>query len=125
MVHLTYEKLLKFDLLSENSFLNKNSDFTKLDQYIRLSREIESVDRFIQDSPSYPGSTREISRSELKSVVGSTLSIEGIFLSSNEIEGSFEKAEQSQALLRKELEAENSRKVYSFIVEEVMGLKKI
>ncbi len=121
-MQLTYEKLLEFDLLTEKNFLWQNN-ITSLNQYIQLSQEIESVDRFIQDSPSYPGSTIEISRSELKSVVGSTLAIEGIFLSSDEIEGSFKKAEQSQTLLRKEQEAENSRKVYSFIIEEVMNSK--
>lgn len=117
-MQLTYEKLLEFDLLTEKNFLWQNN-ITSLNQYIQLSQEIESVDRFIQDSPSFPGSTKEIIRSELRSVVGSTLAIEGIFLNPDEIEGSFDKAKQSRTLLRKEQEAENSRQVYSFITEVV------
>jgi Fic family protein len=51
--------------------------------------------------------------------IGATLAIEGTTLSTDEIEESLHKAEVSQQLARKEQEAENSKKVYNFIVELV------
>ncbi len=117
---LTYNKLIKFNLMEE--YVKKLFSENKLDNYFELSntiREIQSIDQFIKDSPSYPGSTDKIIRSELVSAIGATLAIEGITLQKEEIEESFRKASLNEKLERKEQEAENSRKVYSFIIELV------
>jgi len=83
--------------------------------------EISSVDQFVRDTPAYPGSTDKIIRDELISVVGATLSIEGTSLNRDDIEQSFEKADVNAVLQRKEQEAENSRKVYRFIIDTVLN----
>lgn len=121
---LDYEKLIKFDLLEQ---LEENTPGNIIDRYVQMfgiMSEINSTDQFIRECPSYPGSTDKIIRSEMNLAIGSTLSIEGINLSQEEIEESFQKADKNQALQRKEQEAENSRKVYRFIIETVELFKE-
>jgi Fic family protein len=84
-------------------------------KFFLLFFEIAGTDTFIKDSPSFPGSTEKIIRNELVSAIGATLSIEGTMLDKEEIEESFQKADQGEVLRRKEQEAENSRQVYNFI----------
>jgi Fic family protein len=117
---LTCERLMMFDLFEE---AEKNIKSTLLLRFFSIFQEIESIDQFIKDSPSFPGSTDKIIRGELINVVGSTLSIEGTVLNEEEIEESFKKAEEGKPLLRKEQEAENSRKVYEFIKDYISRCK--
>jgi len=116
---LDYDRVINFDLLER---IEKNNREYFLDKYIELFRtisEINSIDKFIKENPSYPGSTDKIIRNEMNMAIGSTLAIEGINLSAEEIEESFHKADTNQLLKRKEQEAENSRKVYHFIIETI------
>jgi Fic family protein len=119
-VQLTCEKLINFDLI-EN--LEKNLDTKVLLEFFQISSDINNIDSFIRESPSFPGSTDKIIRNELISVIGATLSIEGTILEKEEIEESIQKAERGQILKRKEQEAENSRKVYRFLQEFVLNHK--
>jgi len=117
-VDLTFEKLIKFDLLDEcEESLLKNRD--SIFEYFQVVQEIQSIEQFIKESPSFPGSTDKIIRHELMAAIGATLAIEGSLLSSEEIEESFRKANLNENLRRKEQEAENSRRVYDFICEVV------
>ena len=107
---LTCEDLMEFNLLEKvEKDVIPSPDL--LGRFIDLFFQISSIDNFIKDSPSFPGSTDKIIRNELVSAIGATLSIEGTILERNEIEESFKKAQQGEALKRKEQEAENSRKV--------------
>jgi len=119
-MELTFDRLVKFDLIEElqaSLFKQKKMGFVK--DFYETLQAIQSVDQFIKESPSFPGSTDKIIRSELVSAIGATLSIEGTVLGEEEIEESFRKASLNMALERKEQEAENSRKVYSFIIDLV------
>jgi Fic family protein len=109
---LTCEKLIEFNLLEE---IEKQMDTDLTIKFFVLFNHIQNIDQFIKDSPSFPGTTDKIIRNELTSVIGATLSIEGTILEKEEIEESFKKAEHGDVLKRKEQEAENSRKVYTFI----------
>lgn len=117
---LTCERLKKFDLfeLCEKSL----SDEAKLKFYMAFV-EIQGIDQFIKDSPSFPGSTDSIVRNEMISAIGATLSIEGTLLDKEEIEESLEKLDKDEVLTRKQLEARNSRDVYAFIMEFVKNNK--
>lgn len=112
---LTYENLIEFNLF-ENA-INEDSKFKQTFELIRAIEKINSVDRFIKDSPSYPRSTDKIIRGEMISAVGATLAIEGTSLDGEEIEESFQKADMGEVLSRKEQEAENSRQVYRFTLD--------
>ena len=117
---LDFEKLIKFDLLDEaDKALLATDNPGRLKDFFTTMQEIISTDQFIKDSPSFPGSTDTIIRDELISAVGSTLAIEGTLLAKEEIEESFQKADGNEKLRRKEQEAENSRKVYKFILDLV------
>ncbi len=111
---LTCERLMQFDLI-ESLNLEKAKDW----EFIKLSIDIQNVDSFIRDTPSFPGATDKIIRNELISVIGGTLSIEGSILDKEEIEESLQKAKRGEPLKRKEQEAENSRRVYEFLKEFV------
>ncbi len=111
---------MEFNLLET---VEKTLPTDKILNFFTLWSEINNIDQFIKDSPSYPGSNDKIIRNELINVVGSTLSIEGTILNEQEIEESFKKAEEGKPLQRKEQEAENSRKVYEFIKEYVVSYK--
>ncbi len=117
---LTCEKLMEFNL-SEEAERELFKDPTNISKFVSLHTDIENIDRFIKDTPSFPRSTDKIRQSELKSVIGATLSIEGTSLNQDEIEESFKKADEGTALRRKEQEAENSRKVYRSIKDLVNG----
>jgi len=115
-MELTYDKLIMFDLAEQlEASLLKNQGIDTFMQFQSVSSDIEKIDEFIKESPSFPGSTDKIIRSELVSVVGATLAIEGTQLDENEIEIAFNKADLKQNLQSKEQEAENSRNVYNFI----------
>lgn len=121
---LTYNKLIRFDLLNdiEKSLM---TDATPLiDEYFPVREEIQGVDQFIKDAPSFPGSTHKIIRSEMMSGIGATLAIEGTTLTNEEMEESFRKADLNEALEKKEQEAENSRKVYRFVDELIQEYKQ-
>lgn len=117
---LTCERLMKFDLIES---FEENLDIQTFSKFFGVTNEIQSIDSFVRDTPSFPGSTDKIIRNELLSVIGATLSIEGTILEKEEIEESIKKAEGGELLKRKEQEAENSRKVYRFLQEFVWGHK--
>lgn len=119
-MELTFEKLIKFDLEKEleEALLQKGKQ-DQIIEFLKIFHEIISVDNFIRDCPSSPGSTDKIIRSEMVYAIGSTLAIEGGNLLPEEIEESFQKADRQEQLLRSEQEAENSRKVYEFIIKIV------
>jgi len=110
---LTYDKLIKFDLFEQSEQELKKEQYPEL---FSILNDINSINKFIEDTPAYPGSTSKISRAEMVMSIGSTLAIEGILLDKDEIEESIRKAEMNDTLLRKEQEAENSHKVYQFII---------
>ena len=115
---LTCENLMEFNLL-EKIETDVVASPELMGKFFLLFFEILGTDKFIKDSPSFPGSTDKIIRNELVSAIGATLSIEGTMLDREEIEESFQKARQGEPLKRKEQEAENSRKVYTFIQDFV------
>jgi Fic family protein len=116
-MELTFEKLIKFDLIenSQDQFFSKN--LNRFWEFLNIIQEIQSIDQFIKDSPSFPGSTDKIIRGELISAIGATLAIEGSTIQHDEIEESFRKADMNEKLERIEQEAENSRRVYQFITD--------
>lgn len=116
---LTYEKLIEFDLLNRLQEGNANYFFEKFLELNDIISEINSIDKFIKETPSFPGSTDKIIRSEMNMAIGSTLAIEGIHLNTDEIEESFRKASVNETLQRKEREAQNSKNVYDFIIDTV------
>jgi Fic family protein len=122
---LNFERLIDFDLTkSKVEDLLRQSDMNEINEFFNTIRKIFSIDRFIKDSPSFPGSTEKIIRNELISAIGATLQIEGTVIGKDEIEESFRKADLNEKLKRKEQEAENSRKVYYFIIEMVINKKE-
>lgn len=114
---LTCEILMEFNLLEKIETSLPTEAMLKI---FTILSDINNIDQFIKDSPSFPGSTEKIIRGELISAVGATLSIEGTILDHEEIEESFRKAEKGEPLHRKEQEAENSKNVYDFIIEFVI-----
>lgn len=120
---LTCEKLIKFDLLEEAEKNLLNTEPVRFLEFLNIFQEIKSIDQFIKDSPSFPGSTDKIIRSEMISIIGATLAIEGTVMDRDEIERTFEKVDAGAALQRKEQEVENSRKVYRFIIEFIQNNK--
>jgi len=116
---LIYEKLTEFDLLNRLQKGNVNYFLEKFLEMNDIISEINSIDKFIKETPSFPGSTDKIIRSEMNMAIGSTLAIEGIHLNTEEIEESFRKASVNETLLRKEQEAQNSKNVYDFIIDTV------
>jgi len=123
-MELTFDKLIKFDLVDElEKSLFKGNSSAALVDFVSAMQKIQSVDQFIKESPSYPRATNKIIRSELVSAIGATLAIEGTKIKDDEIEESFRKASLNEALQRKEQEAENSRKVYEFIIDLVNNTK--
>lgn len=119
-MELTFETLIQFDLLERfEKNLPPENALELTTEYFGIVQKIQSVDQFIKETPSFPGSTDKIIREELVSAIGSTLAIEGTSLEKDEIEESFRKAGLNEKLKRKEQEAENSRKVYEFIMHLV------
>lgn len=123
-MELTHDRLIKFDLVEELEVsLFQDCARSDLVDFMRATQEIQSVDQFITDSPSYPGSTDKIIRGEMVAAIGATLAIEGTILDHDEIEESLEKAALHEQLARREQEAENSKKVYEFIIDLVRSNK--
>lgn len=115
---LTCEMLFKYSLLENMELrLFEKGNQSQLLEFFDITQRINSVDQFIIESPSFPGSTDKIKRGELVSGIGATLAIEGTTIGEEEIEESFRKADLNEQLKRKEQEAENSRKVYHFILD--------
>lgn len=123
-MELNFDSLIKFHIVedAEKEVLSSNN-LPVLTDFIKTFQEISAVDQFIKESPSYPGSTDKIRREELISAIGATLAIEGTNINEEEIQESFRKADVSEKLKCKEQEAENSRKVYQFIIELVRNNK--
>jgi len=122
---LDCERLLKFDLADEvEERVMSGKDPSQIRDFFSTMQEITSIDRFIKDAPSFPGSTDKIIRDELISAIGATLAIEGTVLKKEEIDESFRKAGLKEKLERNEQEADNSRKVYEFIRDLVEGRGK-
>lgn len=119
-MELTYDRLISFDFCQRvESEIISSQDNLIFVKVFNLLSEIESTDKFIKETPSFPGSTNKIIRDEMISAIGATLAIEGTTLSPDEIDESFKKADLEEMLEKAQLEAENSRKVYSFIKELV------
>jgi len=119
-MELTFERLVKFDLVEKlEESLFRKGEKAQITDFFNTMQQIQGADQFIKDSPSFPGSTEKIIRSELVSAIGATLAIEGTILREEEIEESFRKASLKENLERKEQEAENSRMVYKFIIDLV------
>ena len=125
MVELSQTKLSQFDLEKdlENELLNDKDKQAKLFELLATIQQIHTVNQFIKDCPSYPGSTKGIIQREIVSSIGATLAIEGTILREEEIEESFQKAELQTKLKNSEQEAENTRKAYSYIVDTVSNWK--
>ncbi len=113
---LSYERLIEFDLV-KNAEAELTKDSGRFVSFITLINEIKGLDQFIKETPSYPGSTDKIIRDEMLAGIGATLAIEGTNIGKEEMEVSFKKARLKDKLMQKELEADNSRKVYEFIFE--------
>ena len=126
---LDLKKLGKFDLEKdlENALLSGDEKPTRLLGFLNTISEIQAVEQFIRDLPSYPGSTenimkdelRSIMKDELRSAVGATLAIEGTILRDEEIEESFQKADLQKKLEKRQQEAQNTRRAYQYIIEAV------
>jgi len=117
MVELGRTKLSQFDLEKdlEKELLKDKNYQAKLVELLATCQQINTVNQFIKDCPSYPGSTKEIIEREVKSSIGATLAIEGTMLRDEEIEESFKKAELQMKLKNEEQEAANTRKALSYI----------
>ena len=124
---LTLNKLVKYDLVEDLEAKLKEAGnderFQLFFEFFDIYQQIKTDDQFIRESPSYPGSTDKILRSELVSSIGATLAIEGTKLTKEEIEESFQKADLNKQLEGKEQEAQNSRNTYTYIVDLVVSHK--
>lgn len=118
---LNLEKLNKFDLAKnlEKEIFNDETKHDHLTTFLKTIFELQVEDRFIRDCPAFPQSTQDIFNKELASAVGATLAIEGINLSEEEIEESFQKADLQKKLEEKEQEASNTRDAYKHIIDMV------
>ncbi len=121
---LHFDRLIKFDLATSKAKDLSRQGVSEISKFFHAMGKINSIDQFIKDSPSFPGSTDKIIRNELISAIGATLQIEGTVIGKEEIEESFRKADLNEKLKRKEQEAENSRKVYNLICEMVKHNKE-
>lgn len=115
---LNFEKLIKFDLVEsvEDKLLEDKELMKQYWGFYETCQQIKSIDQFIRDCPSYPGSTKDIIKDELVSAVGATLAIEGTILNDDEVRESFRKASLKEELKRKEQEAENARNAYEYVI---------
>ncbi len=110
---LTKDKLLCFDLKP----VSFEEDQARALALFRILMEIDETDRFIRDLPSFPRVSELIYREELVRAVGGTTAIEGNALSLEEISEAFDKADRSARLEVAEMEANNSRRVYEFLID--------
>jgi len=117
---LNLEKLMKYDLVETlESKMQNEKDTKMLFDFLGVYLQIHSIDQFIRDYPSQPGSTDKIRRSEFVSSIGATLAIEGTKLTKEEIEISFQKTNLHRELERKEKETQNTKRAYNYIIDLV------
>lgn len=122
---LNLEKLMKYDLIEDlESKMQEEKEAKMLFDFLGIYQQIHSIDQFIRDYPSQPGSTDKIRRSEFVSSVGATLAIEGTKLTKEEIEISFQKADLHKELERKEQETQNTKRAYDYIIDLVVKNRK-
>ena len=115
---ITKEQLLKFDL--EDEFFRKNISSNQFNLFHTLY-EIQGVNQFLLDLPSFPTQANKIFRHEMILAVGGTQRIEGVDLTDDEIEKAFDKEEAHEELQTAEKEAVNSKNAYEFILDYVDG----
>jgi len=118
---LNLEKLSSFDLEKdlEKRIFEEVALRERFIAFLGTINEIQAVERFISDCPSFPDSTDNIMKHELRSAIGATLAIEGTVLSDEEIKESFQQATLQRTLEKKQQEAENTRKAYQYITKLV------
>lgn len=117
---LNLEKLMKYDLVEIlESKMQDGKKPKMLFDFLGIYLQIHSIDQFIRDYPSQPGSTDKIRRSEFVSSVGATLAIEGTKLTKEEIEIYFQKTNLHKDLERKEQETQNTKRAYDYIIDLV------
>lgn len=122
---LNLEKLMKYDLIEDlESKMQEEKESKMLFDFLGIYLQIHSIDQFIRDYPSQPGSTDKIRRSEFVSSIGATLAIEGTKLTKEEIEISFQKADLHKDLERKEQETQNTKRAYDYIIDLVVKNRK-
>ena len=122
---LNLEKLMEYDLIEDlESKMQEEKEAKMLFDFLGIYQQIHSIDQFIRDYPSQPGSTDKIRRSEFVSSVGATLAIEGKKLTKEEIEISFQKANLHKELERKEQETQNTKRAYDYIIDLVVKNRK-
>ena len=117
---LNLEKLMKFDLVDDiESRIHNDKKFDILMEFLDICQQIQKVDQFIRDCPSYPGSMDKIQRNELVSSVGATLSIEGTKVTNEEIEIALKKTDLNTELEKKDKETQNTKSAYDYITDLV------
>lgn len=121
MEELSRNKLRQFDLEKdlEEELLKSKENQAKLFELLADIHQIYTVDKFIKDCPSFPGSNKDIIKREIISSIGATLAIEGTILREEEIEESFQKADLQIKLKNKEQESVNTKRAYKYIVDAV------
>lgn len=120
MEELSRTKLSQFSLERElEETLQKSKEGqSRLYELIALTHKIYTVNQFIKDCPSFPGSIKKyIVKPEIISSIGATLAIEGTILAEEEIEESFNKANLQAKLKNKEQESVNTKKAYSYVAK--------
>jgi Fic family protein len=124
-MRLSYNKLIKFDLLDEvEANLTKPECRDKFFEFLKTFQNIANVDRFIRDCPSFPDSTQDIIRDELVSAIGSTLAIEGVVFKEGEIKEILQKTDPKELLQREQQAVINSRSVYHYITKTIDKCKE-
>lgn len=122
---LNLEKLMKYDLIEDlESKMQEEKEAKMLFDFLGIYQQIHSIDQFIRDYPSQPGSTDKIRRSEFVLSIGATLAIEGTKLTKEEIEISLQKADLHKDLERKEQETQNTKRAYDYIIDLVVKNRK-
>lgn len=113
---LTFEKLIQFDLIEDIEAGLGKEEIGTLMAFLKVCQEIQNVDQFIKDLPSYPGSMDKIERSERVSSIGATLAIEGIKLTTEEIEAALEKRNLDTELEKSDQETLNTQFAYEYVI---------
>jgi Fic family protein len=124
---LNYNKLIKFDLINDIEDNLYKSDFkenfSNILPFVQTVQQIRNVDQFIRDSPSFPGSNKNMIRDEMELAIGSTLAIEGIAFTPEEIKETIKRTDLKDNLERKKQEKLNAEKVYAYIKKLVDNCK--
>jgi len=121
MFELSRARLSQFDLEKEleEPLLTDSKYHEKFVELFKTFQQIYTVNQFVKDCPSYPGSTKGIIQREIVSSIGATLAIEGTILKDEEIEESFKKADLQDKLKNEEQEAANTRTALRYITGTV------